>query len=136
MLSRLLGKGFFFENQIPHPPRHFLKVLIGRGGPKIYRTQSIATTVIGSDKRSQKERDWTKMQLSLPGEGKSHSNLASWHNDNDFCLGRGGGPSTKLLCISAYPKGVGGTPPRYERTENQADYSHQPAGRSPPSMIQ
>ena len=105
MLSRLLGKGFFFENQIPHPPRHFLKVLIGRGGPKIYRTQSIATTVIGSDKRSQKERDWTKMQLSLPGEGKSHSNLASWHNDNDFCLGRGGGPSTKLLCISAYPKG-------------------------------
>ena len=76
--------------------------------------------------RSQKARDWTKMHLSLPGEGRLRGNVASWHNDNDFAWGGWGRqPIHKtVMQISIPPGGRGPHPLRYKRNENPADYNH------------
>ena len=63
-----------------------------------------------------------EMQLVLPGEGKSHCNHASWHNDNTFCLGWGEANQKSVMQNSIPPGGWGSTPPRCERNENPVDY--------------
>ena len=65
-------------------------------------------TTLRSDRRSQAGRDWTKMHLSLPGEGKSRGNVASWRNDNYFWLGSGGAAHPQNRYANQQtPKGAG-----------------------------
>ena len=73
---------------------------------------------------SHKGRDWIKMQLSLPGEGKSRSDIASRHNDDDLCLGEGAAHPQNHYANQHTPKGGESTPARYECNENPAAYNH------------